>query len=130
MKRGWCPSLHEPMRTGDGLLSRVKPPGGRLTSAAARRVAQAAVLHGNGVIELTGRGSRKPSATNSGSTSWRACSVVSASIARITGVVRSRRGRMIGTVIGRLLLPRLVKTPPMWSVHPSAPIQRQKSRHW
>ena len=26
VKRGWCPSLHEPMQTGDGWLVRVKPP--------------------------------------------------------------------------------------------------------
>lgn len=30
--RGWCPSLHEPMRSGDGWLARVKP--GRATLAA------------------------------------------------------------------------------------------------
>ncbi|MDT7950410.1 MAG: precorrin-3B synthase [Acetobacteraceae bacterium] len=54
--RGWCPSLHEPMQTGDGLLVRVKPPLGLLPAAAARALAAAALEHGNGAIELTGRG--------------------------------------------------------------------------
>ncbi len=55
-QRGWCPSLYEPMATGDGLLVRVKPPGARLTSAAARALADAAARFGNGVVELTRRG--------------------------------------------------------------------------
>ena len=44
-------------------------------------------------IELIGRGSVRPSATNTGSTSWRGSTLVSATIARIAGDVRSRRGR-------------------------------------
>lgn len=54
--RGWCPGVHEPMASGDGLLVRVKPPGGRLPSVALHAVADAAEAHGNGVIELTSRG--------------------------------------------------------------------------
>lgn len=56
MIRGWCPSLHEPMATGDGLLVRVKPPLGHVSAADARALALAAVAYGNGAIELTGRG--------------------------------------------------------------------------
>ena len=56
MIRGWCPSLHEPMATGDGLLVRVKPPLGRVSAMAARRLGAMAMAHGNGTIELTGRG--------------------------------------------------------------------------
>ena len=56
MIRGWCPSLHEPMASGDGLLVRIKPPFGRLPADAARALASAALAHGNGAIELTGRG--------------------------------------------------------------------------
>jgi len=55
-RRGWCPSLYDPMETGDGLLVRVKPPGARLTASAARVLADAAARWGNGVIELTRRG--------------------------------------------------------------------------
>ncbi len=56
MQRGWCPSLYEPMATGDGLLVRVKPRGARLDSAALRTLADAAMRFGNGVVELTRRG--------------------------------------------------------------------------
>ena len=55
-RRGWCPSLYDPMETGDGLLVRVKPPGAWLTAPAARVLADAAAHWGNGVIELTRRG--------------------------------------------------------------------------
>ena len=56
MIRGWCPSLFEPMRSGDGLLLRIKPFASRIPGAAARQVAMAALRHGNGAIELTNRG--------------------------------------------------------------------------
>ena len=55
-RRGWCPNLYDPMETGDGLLVRVKPPGARLASPAARALADAAARWGNGAIELTRRG--------------------------------------------------------------------------
>ncbi len=55
-RRGWCPSLYEPMATGDGLLVRVKPPGARLSSVALRALADAAATFGNGAVELTRRG--------------------------------------------------------------------------
>ena len=55
-RRGWCPSLYEPMATGDGLLVRVKPPGARLDSTALLAVADAAARFGNGAVELTRRG--------------------------------------------------------------------------
>jgi len=55
-RRGWCPSLYDPMETGDGLLVRVHPPGARLASSAARALADAAARWGNGAIELTRRG--------------------------------------------------------------------------
>lgn len=54
--RGWCPSLFEPMESGDGLLVRVKPPLGRMSAAGARAIAAAARAFGNGQIELTNRG--------------------------------------------------------------------------
>ncbi len=56
MIRGWCPTVHRPMPTGDGLLARVKPFGGRLSATAALALAEAAGSYGNGVLELTGRG--------------------------------------------------------------------------
>ncbi len=56
MIKGWCPSLHEPMASGDGSLVRVKPPMGELPADAAVVLAEAATAFGNGQIELTGRG--------------------------------------------------------------------------
>ncbi len=56
MIRGWCPTVHAPMPSGDGLLARVKPFGGRLPAAALRALAEAVAAYGNGVVELTGRG--------------------------------------------------------------------------
>ena len=56
MIRGWCPTVHAPMPSGDGLLVRVKPFGGRLTSAGLAALAEAAGAHASGVVELTSRG--------------------------------------------------------------------------
>ncbi len=56
MIRGWCPTVHAPMPSGDGLLVRVKPFGGRLPAASLRALAAAVAENGNGVVELTGRG--------------------------------------------------------------------------
>jgi precorrin-3B synthase len=54
--KGWCPGVYEPMATGDGLLVRIKPPNATLRGGAARQLAESALRHGNGVIELTNRG--------------------------------------------------------------------------
>ena len=91
MKRGWCPSLHEPMRTGDGLLSRVKPPGGRLTAAAARLVVRAAALHGNGTVELTGRGNLQVRGLTDASAPRFAAAMVSAGLACADAAAERRR---------------------------------------
>jgi precorrin-3B synthase len=56
MRRGACPTLGEPMPTGDGLLVRFRPVHGRLSAEAARAVAAAAARCGNGRIEITSRG--------------------------------------------------------------------------
>jgi precorrin-3B synthase len=55
--KGWCPTLTQPMSSGDGLLVRVKPPGAVLPATAARVLARAASQDGNGTIELTNRAS-------------------------------------------------------------------------
>ncbi len=56
LRRGWCPGLARPMRTGDGLLARLHPIGGMLTAEHARAVAAAARLFGNGLVDITSRG--------------------------------------------------------------------------
>jgi precorrin-3B synthase len=55
-RRGACPGLSRPMPTGDGLLVRLLPRG-TLSLAAFAALAQAARDYGNGVIEITSRGS-------------------------------------------------------------------------
>jgi len=51
-RRGWCPSVHAPMASGDGLLLRVKPRGA-LSRDACLLIAEIAERHGNGAIDLT-----------------------------------------------------------------------------
>lgn len=55
-RRGWCPGVRRPMETGDGLLVRLHPFGGRITADQARTIAQAAREHGNGLLDITARG--------------------------------------------------------------------------
>ena len=54
--RGWCPGVYAPMASGDGLLVRVTPPGGRMDPAQIAVLAEAAQRFGNGIVGLTGRG--------------------------------------------------------------------------
>lgn len=56
MRRGWCPGTLRPMLTGDGLLVRLHPPGNTLTPDQLAYVAELASRHGNGQIEISGRG--------------------------------------------------------------------------
>ncbi|MGH6780136.1 MAG: precorrin-3B synthase [Bradyrhizobium sp.] len=53
--KGWCPGAHHPMQSGDGLIVRIRPRGGRLSAAQALAIADLATRHGNGRIDLSGR---------------------------------------------------------------------------
>jgi precorrin-3B synthase len=53
--KGWCPGALRPMPSGDGLVTRIRPPLGRLTPAQARAIATAAESHGNGILDLSAR---------------------------------------------------------------------------
>jgi len=53
--QGWCPGALRPMASGDGLVVRVRPHGGRLSQAQARGIADLARRHGNGLIDLSNR---------------------------------------------------------------------------
>ena len=55
-RRGACPGLSAPMQTGDGLLARLLT-GATIGLAAADALCAAARRHGNGIIEITARGS-------------------------------------------------------------------------
>jgi precorrin-3B synthase len=54
-QRGACPTLAEPMPTGDGLLARL-PVRGTVSLDALAGLCAAARRHGNGIIEVTSRG--------------------------------------------------------------------------
>ncbi|HWF94180.1 MAG TPA: precorrin-3B synthase [Xanthobacteraceae bacterium] len=55
-RRGACPGLSTPMQTGDGLLARLLT-GATIGLDAAAALCAAARQHGNGIIEITARGS-------------------------------------------------------------------------
>ncbi|MCG2625769.1 precorrin-3B synthase [Bradyrhizobium sp. WYCCWR 13023] len=53
--KGWCPGALRPMQSGDGLVVRVRPFGGRLDAAQTAGLAHLAERHGNGLIDMTSR---------------------------------------------------------------------------
>jgi precorrin-3B synthase len=53
--KGWCPGALRPMRSGDGLVVRVRPRAGRLDAKQASGIAELAERYGNGLIDLTSR---------------------------------------------------------------------------
>src|SRR5204862_884512 len=57
MRRGACPGLSTPMATGDGLLARLTPAGSMIALDAFAGLCGVAQTHGNGIIEITSRGS-------------------------------------------------------------------------
>ncbi|MBD9374657.1 precorrin-3B synthase [Rhizobium sp. ARZ01] len=56
LRRGACPSIAAPMRTGDGLLVRLRPTRIGLSPSDYMAIARLAAEHGNGLIEVTARG--------------------------------------------------------------------------
>ncbi len=56
-RRGACPAFLAPMETGDGLILRLVPADGLLSPAQLRGLAAAARRFGNGMMEVTARGS-------------------------------------------------------------------------
>ncbi|MBJ3785083.1 precorrin-3B synthase [Devosia sp. MSA67] len=55
-RRGACPTLAEPMPTGDGLLARIRVAGRALTPRQVLELARLAAQYGNGLVEITARG--------------------------------------------------------------------------
>ncbi|MCP3470864.1 precorrin-3B synthase [Bradyrhizobium sp. CCGUVB1N3] len=53
--KGWCPGALRPMLSGDGLVVRVRPHGGRLEAKQAAGIAELAARYGNGLIDVTSR---------------------------------------------------------------------------
>ncbi|MGX5842139.1 precorrin-3B synthase [Mesorhizobium sp. ArgA1] len=56
-RRGACPALSAPMQTGDGLLVRLNPVAGGLSPKSLIGLCETALRHGNGIMEVTARGS-------------------------------------------------------------------------
>ncbi|MCM5559692.1 precorrin-3B synthase [Pleomorphomonas sp. JP5] len=54
--RGWCPGARRPMRSGDGLILRLRVTGGRLSPDTVRAIADLASRYGNGELDLGRRG--------------------------------------------------------------------------
>lgn len=54
--KGWCPGALRPMMSGDGMVVRIRPFGGRLRRAQADGIASLAAAHGNGLLDLSSRG--------------------------------------------------------------------------
>ncbi len=57
MRRGACPALSAPMQTGDGLLVRLNLAEGGMTPGELAALCGLAADHGNGIVEVTARGS-------------------------------------------------------------------------
>lgn len=55
--KGWCPGAHRPMVSGDGLLVRIRPAMGRMTTSQILGFCAAASQFGNGLVDLTSRSS-------------------------------------------------------------------------
>ncbi len=53
--KGWCPGALRPMRTGDGLLVRLRITGGRISPDHLHAIANLSRRHGNGLIDLSQR---------------------------------------------------------------------------
>ena len=56
LRRGLCPTLAAPMQTGDGLLVRLNPVASGLSPKTLIGLCEAALRHGNGIVEVTARG--------------------------------------------------------------------------
>lgn len=53
--KGWCPGAYRPMRSGDGLIVRIRPRLARLSRDQILGLCDAAMTHASGIIDLTNR---------------------------------------------------------------------------
>ncbi|MDD9738876.1 cobalamin biosynthesis protein CobG [Marinovum sp. SP66] len=54
--KGWCPGAHRPMRSGDGLVVRLRPFRGEVSAVQVLALCDLSRRYGSGLIELTSRG--------------------------------------------------------------------------
>ena len=83
--RGACPGLSAPMLTGDGLLVRLLPIGA-VPLAAFASLCAAAREHGNGIVEITARGSIQVRGLNAASAPRFADAVAALNITAADGI--------------------------------------------
>ena len=100
MIRGWCPTVHEPMQSGDGLLVRVKPRASRLSADDATFLADAAARWGNGVIELTSRANLQLRGFGQEGARAFATRAVERGLAAADPAAERRRNVILGSVVG------------------------------
>jgi precorrin-3B synthase len=84
-RRGACPGLSAPMATGDGLLVRFLPIG-TMTLEAFAALLEAAQRHGNGIVEVTSRGSIQIRGLSDASASRFASAIAARGIAAEDGI--------------------------------------------
>ena len=84
-RRGACPGLSAPMPTGDGLLVRLLPVG-TIGLDAFRELCAAARRHGNGIVEVTSRGSIQIRGLSAASAPRFASAVAALGIAAADGI--------------------------------------------
>lgn len=84
-RRGTCPGLSAPMSTGDGLLVRLLPTG-TVPLAAFADLCGAARTHGNGIVEVTWRGSIQVRGLHAASASQFAAAIAASRIAAADGI--------------------------------------------
>lgn len=94
-RRGWCPTLFEPMASGDGLLARVKPPLGRLSGEAARALAAASRRWGNAQLELTNRAGLQVRGLSEASLPRFQAAMLAAGLAHADPAVERRRNLVV-----------------------------------
>ncbi|MBZ9709629.1 precorrin-3B synthase [Mesorhizobium sp. ESP7-2] len=85
-RRGACPALSAPMQTGDGLLVRLNPVAEGLSPKLLIELAESALRHGNGIMEVTARGSLQIRGLTAESAALLAAEVDALGIAVRTGV--------------------------------------------
>ena len=85
LRRGVCPGLSAPLQTGDGLLVRMPPIGG-IALAVFDGLCTLAATHGNGIVEVTARGSIQVRGLSPASASRFAAEVAALGIAADDGI--------------------------------------------
>jgi precorrin-3B synthase len=85
LRRGACPGLSAPMTTGDGLLVRLLPIG-TITLDAFAALCASARQHGNGIVEVTSRGSIQIRGLSAASAPRFAAAVAALGIAAADGI--------------------------------------------